>query len=234
MCTTSFYSCSWSEPWPLYPRISYELLLIVVTWCSDSLLLVHKKGVLKVAHVENSKCNATFAATYQLNLRVDLTCAPTPPLDSLKETVAILPGRGVLTYQILQRFCGTKVERLLISCLRYLSLGKVGESLGFWDLLLGSIELQLPLQTYNSPFIYMHWCNFCPGRAIWDCMNTFSTESTLCSAHAYFKLNPIIYTSSFDSPPIQAQFRVKHGLLPPTLLNYLVLSCIVLYRIVSY
>lgn len=84
-----------------------------------------------MAHVENSKCNATFAATYQLNLRVDLTCAPTPPLDSLKETVAILPGRGVLTYQILQRFCGTKVERLLISCLRYLSLGKVGESLGF-------------------------------------------------------------------------------------------------------
>lgn len=93
MCTTSFYSCSWSEPWPLYPRISYEPLLIVVTWCSDSLLLVHKKGVLKVAHVENSKCNATFAATYQLNLRVDLTCAPTPPLDSLKETVAIYTSR---------------------------------------------------------------------------------------------------------------------------------------------
>ena len=59
-----------------------------------------QEGGLKAAYVKNSKYNATFAATFQSNLRVDLTCAPIPPLDSLKERVAILPGRGVFTYEI--------------------------------------------------------------------------------------------------------------------------------------
>lgn len=94
-----------------------------------------------------------------------------------------------------------------------------------------SIELLAPFQTFNLPFVYMQFCLGGQFKIVWSPSSPWSLLSALLKPIS--SPTPIIHTSSFDSPPIQAQFWVKHGLLPPTLLNYIVLSCIVLYCIIN-